>query len=41
MNLFTLLEMAADAMGDRIAISHGGHANPEGRFAELFTKACF
>lgn len=23
MNLFTLLEMAADAMGDRIAISHG------------------
>jgi len=22
-NLFTLLEMAADAMGDRIAISHG------------------
>jgi long-chain acyl-CoA synthetase len=25
MNLFTLLEMAADAMGDRVAISHGEH----------------
>ncbi len=36
MNLFTLLEMAADAMGDRIAISHGEH---DMTYAELLIAA--
>lgn len=36
MNLFTLLEMAADAMGDRIAISHGER---ELRYADLLAAA--
>ena len=36
MNLFTLLEMAADAMGDRVAISHGEH---DLTYAELLVAA--
>jgi acyl-CoA synthetase (AMP-forming)/AMP-acid ligase II len=36
MNLFTLLEMAADAMGDRIAISHG---DADISYAELLAAA--
>ncbi len=36
MNLFTLLEMAADAMGDRIAVSHG---DSDMSYAELLAAA--